>query len=74
VIQTNSKTVVPFSSADRRRKIASIEISNYCDNGHALTPDNIRIRPGRTALALIAAELLGQASGHPGELDRAGAD
>jgi hypothetical protein len=35
--------VIPFSSPNRRREIASIEIPNHCGNGHALTPENIRI-------------------------------
>jgi hypothetical protein len=43
VIPTNSTTVIPFSSADRGRKSASIEIPDHCGNGHRLTPDNVRI-------------------------------
>ena len=49
LIPTNSTTIVPFSSADRRRKIASNEVPDQCGNGHRLTPDNVRIdgREGR---------------------------
>ncbi len=43
VIPTNSTAIVPFSSDDRRRKIASIEIPDHCGNGHPLTSDNVRI-------------------------------
>jgi hypothetical protein len=45
LIPTNSTTIVPFSSADRRRKIASNE-PDQCGNGHRLTPDNVRIDRG----------------------------
>ena len=48
LIPTNSTTVVPFSSADRRRKIASNEVPDQCGNGHRLTPDNVR-RTGERA-------------------------
>ena len=43
LIQTNSTTIVPFSSADRRRKNAAIEVPDHCGNGHRLTPDNVRV-------------------------------
>ena len=33
VISTNSTVVIPFSSADRRRKSASIEVPEHCGNG-----------------------------------------
>ena len=42
-IATNSTLVIPFSRADRRRKIARVQIPSHCCNGHALTPDNVRI-------------------------------
>jgi len=42
-IATNGTVVIPFSRADRRRKIAAFEVPNHCSNGHALTPDNLRI-------------------------------
>jgi len=42
-IPTYSTTVIPFTSADRRRKNSSVQIPNHCCNGHALTPDNVRI-------------------------------
>jgi hypothetical protein len=49
VIPTNSTTIVPFSSADRRRKSASNKVPDQCGIGHRLTPDNVRIdrRGGR---------------------------
>ena len=43
VLPINSAVVIPFSSLNRRRDIASSEIPNHCGNGYALTPDNIRI-------------------------------
>jgi hypothetical protein len=43
VIPTNSTAVIPFSSADRRRKDTSIKIPEHCGNGHLLTPHNVRI-------------------------------
>jgi hypothetical protein len=43
MIPTNSTAVISFSSGDRRRKGASIEVPDYCANGHRLTPDNVRI-------------------------------
>jgi hypothetical protein len=43
LIPSNSTTIVAFSSADRRRKIAVNELPDQCGNGHRLTPDNVRI-------------------------------
>jgi hypothetical protein len=42
-IATNSTLVIPFSRADRRRKIASTEIPSHCGHGHPLTPGNVQI-------------------------------
>ena len=42
-IPTYSTTVIPFTSADRRRKNSSVQISDYCGNGHRLTVGNVRI-------------------------------
>src|SRR4029077_1011408 len=47
LIPTNSTTIAPFSSADRRRKIASNEVPDQCGNGHRLTPDNVSGRQRR---------------------------
>jgi hypothetical protein len=46
VLPTNSTTVIQFPSADRRRKIPSTEIPNYCGHGHPLTLNNLRIDLG----------------------------
>jgi hypothetical protein len=35
--------VNPFTSVNRRRKIASIEIPSHCGKGRPLTPDTVRI-------------------------------
>ena len=42
-IATNSTLVIPFSRADRRRKIARVQIPDHCGNGHRLTVGNVRI-------------------------------
>ena len=42
-IATNSTLVIPFSRADRRRKIARVQVPDHCDNGHWLTVGNVRI-------------------------------
>ena len=42
-IPTNSTLVIPFSRADRRRKIPSSEIPSHCGRGHPLTPGNLQI-------------------------------
>jgi len=43
VLPSNSTAVIPFPSADCRRKNVVIEIPNRCGNGHSLTPDNVTI-------------------------------
>jgi len=42
-IATNSTLVIPFSRADRRGKIARVQIPDHCGNGHRLTVGNVRI-------------------------------
>src|SRR5207253_5368145 len=36
-IPTDNTLVIPFSRADRRRKIARVQIPDHCGNGHRLT-------------------------------------
>jgi hypothetical protein len=42
-LSTNNTAMIPFPSADCRRRSAAIEIPNCCGNGHPLGPDNVRI-------------------------------
>ena len=42
-IATNSTTVIPFTSADRRRTVPSTEIPSHCGHGHPLTRGNVQI-------------------------------
>ena len=40
---TNSALVIPLSRADRRGKIARVQIPDHCGNGHRLTVGNVRM-------------------------------
>jgi hypothetical protein len=43
VLPTNSTTVIPFPSADRRSKFPSTEVPSHCGHAHPLTPGSVQI-------------------------------
>ena len=60
MLPSNSTAVIPFPSADCRRKNVVIEIPNRGGNGHPLTPDYVTIdqRERRCAADNVAASAL----------------